>query len=105
MIYLVTRHAGALEWMQAQVTEPVQHIAHLDDNTPLFAGDCVAGSLPIHQVAALNARGVRYLHLCVNMPAKLRGQELTSKQLHELNAYLQEYSVRAMSSLNNLLED
>jgi CRISPR-associated protein Csx16 len=104
MIYLVTRHPGALAWMREQFQEPVQHVTHLDDSNTLHVGDCVAGILPAHQISALNARGVRYLHLCVDMPASLRGQELSAEQLNQLGAHLQEYRVLALSPLAHLLE-
>ena len=105
MIYLVTRHPGALAWMRELCDEPVLHLTHLDDNTVLRRGDCVMGSLPVHQISRLNARGVRYLHLCVDMPVALRGTELSKQQLHELGAYLQEYRVLPLSNLDHLLED
>ena len=105
MIYLVTRHPGAKEWMQNQFHETVKHITHLDKETTLLVGDCVAGSLPVHQVASLNAAGVRYLHLCMDMPANLRGQELSAEQLDALGARLQDYHVLALSPLAHLIGD
>lgn len=106
MIYLATRHPGTLAWLQARFAdETVTHITHLDDSLLLHPGDCIVGNLPVQQVAKLNARGVRYLHLCIPLPAHLRGHELTCEQLNELGTSLQEYRVLALSPLDHLIGD
>lgn len=105
MIYLVTRHAGTLAWLQAQFSEPVQHIRHLEDDLPLQPGDHICGNLPLDRVAALNARGIRYSHLVIRVPFPLRGHELTAADLTACGAHLQEYRVLPLSPLYGLLED
>ncbi|MGD8175639.1 CRISPR-associated protein Csx16 [Marinimicrobium sp. ARAG 43.8] len=91
MIYFITRHSGALEWLQQQVAEPAVHISHLSDISSISHGDTVIGTLPVNLVATLCKRGVRYLHLEVSPPPHLRGQELSAKQLSELDTVLVEY--------------
>lgn len=102
MIYLVTRHAGAIDWLKQQIavgnvllsaSEPLVQLAHLPDSHGLMAGDVVMGILPVNKVAGLNRLGVRYFHLSLDVPLMLRGCELSVEQLSELNARLEEYTV------------
>jgi CRISPR-associated protein Csx16 len=88
--YIVSRHPGAIEWLCARLPKSAKILAHLDDqNIP--TGSTVVGTLPVHQIAQLANRGVRYLHLELNLPCYLRGKELTVTQLNELNAKLVPY--------------
>jgi CRISPR-associated protein Csx16 len=91
MIYLVTRHPGALDWLRSQFSEPTVHLMHVDTLATLNPGDCVVGTLPIDKVAQLIAMRIRYFHLCIDVPASLRGKELTTEQLQALHACLREY--------------
>jgi CRISPR-associated protein Csx16 len=91
MHYLITRHAGALEWLQQHVSQPYIHWPHLHSASLLKTGDTVVGTLPIPIIADLNLRGVYYLHLQVELPEHLRGCELTSDELTALGAQLIEY--------------
>ncbi len=93
MIYLVTRHPGTLEWLRCQVTEPAAHLEHLVRIDAVDHGDTVIGTLPINLVEAVCRRGARYLHLEIDLPQALRGQELSARQLTELGAELVEYFV------------
>lgn len=94
MIYLITRHAGAVQWLQEVVDAPYVLLAHLHDVNLVQAGDIIVGTLPVNLIANVNARGARYFHLHLELPAHLRGQELTAAQLVQLGASLIEYSVR-----------
>lgn len=91
--YLVTRHPGALQWLRANGLPDAEHCPHLDVAT-LRPGDTVIGTLPIQIVADLCARGARYLHLSVNLPASHRGQELSAEDMAQLGARLERYSAR-----------
>jgi CRISPR-associated protein Csx16 len=93
MNYLITRHPGALDWLKGQVQQPFRHETHLTDLNVIKWGDCIMGTLPLHLIAAICARGARYFHLDVELPDYLRGAELSAQQLTELNAALVEYSV------------
>ena len=93
MNYLVTRHPGALDWLQSQVVQPSIHIAHLTDLHIVKQDDDVFGTLPLYLIAAVCARGARYFHLDVQLPDYLRGAELSAQQLTDLNAALVEYTV------------
>lgn len=93
MNYLITRHVGALEWLQNQISEPPVYLDHLTQIDTIQAGDTVIGTLPINLAEAVCRRGGRYLHLVIDLPMTLRGQELSARQLTELNAELVEYLV------------
>lgn len=95
MNYLITRHPGALQWLEQQVAMPRMHLAHLENLRDLQRGDAVYGTLPIHLIAAVCARGAQYFHLEIDLPQDLRGQELSASQLDALNAELVEYFAMA----------
>lgn len=99
MRYLVTRHAGALAWMQQQGYSFDQHLTHLPPHFPLQAGDVVIGTLPIPLVAQLTAQGVDYWHLSFAMPAHWRGTELSATQLNQVHAQLTAYRAVSLQTL------
>jgi putative CRISPR-associated protein (TIGR02620 family) len=49
-------------------------------------GDRIIGSLPVTLAAAVCARGGRYLHLSLALPARLRGQALDAAQMRAQGA-------------------
>lgn len=91
-IYGVTRHAGAIDWLAGQ-GYPVDHwVTHLEPLS-IQPGDIVIGTLPIHLAAQVCARAGRYLHLSLDVPLALRGQELSAPDLDQYGARLEEYLV------------
>lgn len=90
--WFVSRHPGAVEWARRKDLPVDRYVAHLPEAN-VESGDTVIGSLPVNLAAAIYARGARYLHLSLKLPAHLRGQELSADQLDELCARLQEYRV------------
>ncbi|OOF17858.1 putative CRISPR-associated protein [Salinivibrio sp. PR932] len=94
MIYLVTRHQGAVEWCARHKITVDACLPHLDVET-IQAGDTVIGTLPIPLAAAVAARGGHYWHLTVPVTWAQRGQELTATQLEDMGASLQAYHVTA----------
>ena len=92
--YFVTRHLGALEWARQNNTPFDVHLIHLASLGELQVGDVVIGTLPINLVCLLNEMAVRYIHLSLDIPAHLRGIELSAQQLDaECHASLQEFIV------------
>lgn len=85
-IWLVSRHPGAQAWLRRRGLEG-EWRAHLGPGEA-GPGDCVIGTLPLHRVLELGRVGARYLHLEVEVPAHLRGQELDADQLDALGARL-----------------
>lgn len=92
-IWLVTRHPGAIEWVARQGIQWDKHAAHLDP-CEITAGDTVIGSLPINLAAEICSRGARYFNLSLDLPAHLRGQELSVSELESCQAKLEEYHIR-----------
>jgi CRISPR-associated protein Csx16 len=95
-VWLVSRHPGAIEWVKSQESSIDHEVTHLSVEAYPKSGDIVIGSLPVHVIAKLNEQGIRFFHIQVNIPAELRGQELTKKQLESLGGSLQEYQVSAV---------
>ena len=91
--WFVTRHAGAREWAAGEGIAVDRVVDHLEPAL-LKAGDVVLGTLPVHLAAEVCARGGRYLHLLIDVPADLRGEEFTAAAMSRLGARLAEYSVR-----------
>ena len=92
MRWFVSRHPGAVEWLTEQGLEVDRMIAHLDIRQ-IQPGDWVLGTLPVSLAAEVCARGARYVHLHVPVPAALRGQELTAQQMREVGARWSVYQV------------
>jgi CRISPR-associated protein Csx16 len=95
-IYFVSRHLGALEWMQQNRIPFDHHIPHLDI-AQIHSGDTVIGSLPVNLAAEVCARGAAYRHLSLKMQAADRGQELSAQELNRLEATLETYQVAKIS--------
>ena len=91
--YFITRHLGALEWAKLKDVHFDIHLLHLADLSLLNSGDVVIGILPMHIIAELNRIGIRYVHLSLNIPVYLRGQELTAFELFQCEAKLEVYEV------------
>ena len=60
MRYLITRHAGALQWLKQNVRGPFCAIAHIDEIKNISHGDEVYGTLPVHLIAAVCVRGALF---------------------------------------------
>jgi len=91
--YFISRHAGAIDWAKQQGIKIDEQIAHLDTDQ-LKAGDKVYGTLPINLVAQINALGVRYFHLSLNLPKEARGKELSAELMQRFGATLEEYTAK-----------
>lgn len=95
--YLVSRHQGAVDWINHIGHHYDVHVTHLLDIQLLKPADVILGTLPIYIIDALIQSGISYYHLSIDIPEHLRGQALTAAQLSELNASLVEYIVVKMS--------
>lgn len=95
MIYFVSRHNGAKEWAEKQGMKIDEIQAHIDANfvEKLHDGDLVVGNVPMQFVADICAKGARYIHLTVNVPAEWRGRDLSCADMEALNPLLEEYQV------------
>jgi CRISPR-associated protein Csx16 len=91
-IWFISRHPGAVAWAARQGLAVDRWAAHLDP-AQVQPGDTVIGTLPIHLAAQVCARGARYLHLSLDLPAGLRGRELGADELQQAGARLEAYVV------------
>lgn len=92
----VSRHPGAVQWIKAQPMQIDRFVPHLDV-AEVQAGDRVIGSLPVHLAAQVCAAGGEYWNLSLELPAELRGQELSREQLEQMSARLERFSVALVS--------
>lgn len=88
--WLVTRHAGAADWLIQQGFKTDQLVTHLDISK-VATGDVVIGTLPVNSIAELHTKGARYFHLSLTVPPEMRGKELSAKQMKSFGATLAEY--------------
>ena len=88
----ISRHLGALEWAMRQGLWIDRRVVHLDP-ADVSSGDTVIGSLPVHLVADVCARGARYLHLALDVPEHARGRDLTADELERFAARLESFLV------------
>lgn len=92
----VSRHPGAVEWARRQGLAVDVWAAHLDATT-VGADDTVIGSLPLNLAAEVNARGARFLHLTLDIPAEWRGRELSANELDAAGARLEKFFVKGVA--------
>lgn len=88
--YFISRHPGAKEWAHRQHLSVDQWLSHLDP-ARVQAGDTVIGSLPVNLASLVCAAGARYLHLALELPADMRGKELSADDLERLNTRLEAF--------------
>lgn len=91
--WFVSRHPGALDWMQRQGIGFDQHVAHIEAER-IAAGDKVIGSLPVNLAAEVCARGAEYWHLSLQLASNDRGRELSADELQCYGASLERFEVR-----------
>jgi len=94
--YFISRHAGALAWAEAQGFQVDQQLAHFDVDV-VKAGDTVLGTLPVNLIAEVNARGGRYFHLTLELPADKRGTEISAADMAQFGARLEEYRAQRVT--------
>ena len=97
--WFVSRHPGALQWMQQYGPAFDCHVAHLDP-VQVQPGDSVIGTLPVHLAAQVCARGAAYWHLALTLPAEARGRELSAKELASMGARLQRFHISTQDLQN-----
>lgn len=90
--YFISRHPGAIAWAARQNLHVDRQLSHLDVAN-IQPGDTVIGSLPVNLAAQVCAAGADYWHLSLELPAELRGQELSADDLQRLGAQLERFVV------------
>ena len=97
MNYVICRHRGSIDYLRSCISLDTNarfcsHLTPLDLQS-ITPRDTVIGFLPLHLASAICQKGARFLTLSFDIPANLRGKELNSQQLSELNPTLKEYVV------------
>lgn len=93
-VWFVSRHEGAIQWMQQQEMQVDHWVKHLD-LAQINTGDTVIGILPLSIAAELTARNIRYVALVLPQGNSDRGQEHSCEAMIARGAYLQEFRVIA----------
>ena len=97
--WFVTRHPGAVAWAhQHGIVAPLEEggaerIVDTIDPIEVSLGDTVIGTLPVHLVAEICARGGRYFHIVMTVPTHRRGDELTPEDMDSFGAICREFIV------------
>lgn len=90
--YFISRHPGAIAWAERQNLHVDQQLSHLDVGQ-IQPGDTVIGSLPVNLAAQVCAAKAAYWHLSLELPAQLRGQELSADDLEHLGARIEAFAI------------
>ncbi len=93
-VYFVSRHPGAVEWAKRNGIHG-QRIKHLTPGR-IKSGVHVIGSVPIHLAASITEAGGTYAHIEMDVPASMRGKELSADEMEACNARLVEYCVKVI---------
>lgn len=94
MKYFATRHEGAIVWAKKNGFNDCEFITHLNP-ADIKEGDIVYGILPIFMAAQICAKGARFFALNINIPAELRGKELTAEEMDQISCSVSEFYVEA----------
>lgn len=104
MIYFISRHQGAIDWIRQQSTWSIDHfVSHLNPEA-IQPGDVVIGTLPLHLAAAVCARGAKFYFLSLNVGFADRGGEYSATEMEQLGCHLQQFEVKAIPSTNEIQE-
>ncbi|NVO23316.1 CRISPR-associated protein Csx16 [Donghicola mangrovi] len=90
--WFVSRHQATMEWAKGQHIA-ANFVSHLDI-AKVQQNDRVYGTLPIQLVAEVCAKGARYFHVILDLPAEHRGKELTMVDLQRFGIRLQEFMAK-----------
>lgn len=94
--YFITRHSGAVEWAKSEGFDVTNLVSHADESffSSLKAGDKVIGILPVSLAFRVCSAGCEFYDLSLpQLPAELRGKELTAQQMRECGATVTRYYV------------
>lgn len=91
--WLVSRHAGAILWVEQKGIIVDRLISHLDPSQ-IKEGDIVIGTLPVNLAEQVCSRGGRFFNLSLDLPPEARGFELSADDLVRFSARLEEFIVK-----------
>ena len=93
-VWMVTRHAGALEWANKQGLVWDAALTHLLDASALLPGDRVYGTLPLHLASQVCAVGAEYWHLALSPTENARGVEHSAAEVQALGGRFVRFDVK-----------
>jgi CRISPR-associated protein Csx16 len=91
--WFISRHAGAKKWIEEESGFKIDKKEVHFNPSVVQKNDKVVGSLPIHLVAEVCAKGAKYYHLTLELKRGERGKELTIDEMREANARLEPYFI------------
>lgn len=96
MVYFVSRHPGAILWIKEQPQWQVDRfVGHLNPQE-IQAGDVVLGTLPLHVVAEVCARGALFYAVMLQQAEEGRGSEYSAAEMAAMGCTLRRFEVRAV---------
>ncbi|MEH6577381.1 MAG: CRISPR-associated protein Csx16 [Amphritea sp.] len=90
--WFISRHPGAMEWLEQKGIAVDCHVAHLD-TACIAPGDKVIGSLPVNLASKVCQQGAEYWHLSLELAPELRGKELSPEQMEYCGACLELFHI------------
>lgn len=103
MIYFISRHKGAIEWIKRQHDWQIDcFLPHLSVKD-ITAGDVVLGTLPLHLAAEVCARGADFYFLQLPQQSSLRGSEYSADEMEKMGCCLRRFEVHACDGLSGNL--
>jgi CRISPR-associated protein Csx16 len=91
-IWIVSRHQGAVRWLQRRGVTADCVVPHLLTEL-VKKGDTVYGVLPLHAIADIVEKGAVFYALDFSVSADKRGRELTDEELDAMDCRIQKYLV------------
>lgn len=106
MNYLISRHAGAVQWLDSKGFDDPILISHASQEwiESLTEADFVFGTLPIHLACAVCGQGARFWNLDMTVPAEYRGHELSAELMDKFGAKLTEYRIYELGRRTRLAD-
>ncbi|MDH2998912.1 CRISPR-associated protein [Pasteurellaceae bacterium LFhippo2] len=94
-VWFISRHQGAIDWIQQQGIQIDRFEAHLDV-ADIQACDTVIGTLPIHLASQVCEKGAKFYFLSVNVTQAQRGTELSADELNAQNCAIQPFYIQQL---------
>ena len=106
MNYLISRHAGAVEWLDSKGFDDPVLIGHatVEFFEELNESDIVFGTLPMSLACEVCGRGARFFSLDMAVPSEYRGTELTAEMMDRFDARLTEYRIYELGRRTRLAD-
>lgn len=95
LVWVITRHVGALVWLHSVGVRPDRIESDLDLSR-VRPGDSVVGVVPLCLAAGIGARGASCWHIVMDLEAHDRGRALGPRRMRQRNARLVQFEARRL---------